>query len=70
MKKYLLMVAFASAIATPALAQSTAYGSVDSRAYAAVPDGVAVPFGNQLVGRDPDINVRLQLMRDAHSQDF
>ncbi len=70
MKKYLLIITFATAIASPALAQSPSYRSSDDGAYAAVPDGVAVQFGNEIVGRDPDANIRLQMLRDAHGQDY
>ncbi|HET7849634.1 MAG TPA: hypothetical protein VFL51_11295 [Pseudolabrys sp.] len=70
MKKYLLIVTFATAIASPALAQTPAYRSSDDGAYAAVPDGVAVQFGDEIVGRDPDPNVRLQMLRDANGKDF
>ena len=70
MKKYLLIVAFATAIASPALAQSPAYRNSDDGAYAAVPGGNDAVYGNELVGRDPDVNIRLQMKRDAHSQDF
>ncbi|HEU4659288.1 MAG TPA: hypothetical protein VFS63_01350 [Pseudolabrys sp.] len=70
MKKYLLIVAFATAVATPALAQSPTYRTGDDSAYALVPFGDDVPYGNEIIGRDPDANVRLQMLRDAQSKNF
>lgn len=70
MKKYLLVGAFATAIASPALAQSPAYRISDDGAYAAVSGGNDAMYGTEIVGRDPDANIRLQLMRDAQSKDF
>ncbi|HEX5471594.1 MAG TPA: hypothetical protein VFW73_06890 [Lacipirellulaceae bacterium] len=70
MKKYLLIVAFATAIASPALAQSPPYRISDDGAYAAVPGGNDAVFDNEIVGSDPDANIRLQLMRDAQSKHF
>ena len=81
MKKTLIAaLAFASFAAAPALAQNAdhptkaqghaARQAVDNEAnggYASNPytDPYAVIVGNRVVGRDPDINIRLQLKRDV-----
>ncbi len=71
MKTFLTTVALAALVASPAFAAShkravqteTAAGAAYS-SYAAAP-GQNVIFDDQFVGRDPDANVRLQLLRDA-----
>jgi len=65
MKKLLTAVAFAALVATPALAKThhmTAPSAADSYAMAAGP-GVVVDDG-QVVGADPDQNIRFQILRD------
>jgi hypothetical protein len=65
MKKLLTAVAFAALVATPALAKThhmTAPASADSYAFASGPDAVIV--NGEVIGADPDPNVRLQIERD------
>jgi predicted TIM-barrel enzyme len=64
MKKLLIAVAFAALVATPALAKthSTTARASDAYAFAAAPDAVIV--NGQVVGADPDPNIRFQIERD------
>jgi hypothetical protein len=74
---------FAAFAASPALAQSTEH-TAKSRAPAAQAQPSAPPsangafvyndpyvvvLGNQVVGRDPDPNIRLQLKRDPYTNE-
>jgi hypothetical protein len=66
------------AAASPALAaksktithQRTAYEAQANEGYVAAPDRFTVVEDNQIVGRDPDAFIRLQLLRDAHMSDY
>lgn len=71
MKFLMTAAALATLIVSPAFAASkhtshdrpaslAAYG-----AYAAAHDPDTVVFQGQVIGRDPDANVRLQILRDA-----
>ena len=71
MKIFLTAVAFATLVASPAFAASHKHAVQTASAingayssYAAAP-GQDVVVGDEFIGRDPDANVRLQLLRDA-----
>jgi opacity protein-like surface antigen len=70
MKKYLLVAALAVAAASPAFAASHKNLNRDNAwvnqnyAYAA-PDSTTVVSGGQILGRDPDVAVRTDLMREG-----
>jgi hypothetical protein len=77
MKKAIVMLALAAAAASPAFAASHhskasqqeatgAYASANSQAVTSDPD--AVVYDNEVVGRDPDPNVRLMIRRDPDLQ--
>ncbi|HEX5508201.1 MAG TPA: hypothetical protein VFX37_06830 [Pseudolabrys sp.] len=73
MKIFLTTVALAALAASPAFAAShkraanvEASSAAAYTSFAAVP-GQDVVTDDQIVGRDPDANVRLQLLRDADS---
>ena len=57
MKCLIAAVALAAFIVAPAFAQ-------------APPPSHSVIVGGKVIGQDPDANVRLQLRRDAGSEDF
>jgi len=65
-------VALAALAASPAFAQSSRHvnrAASDAYAYAyAMQDSDTVVVNGQIVGRDPDINVRLSLRRDPMLQ--
>lgn len=76
MTKYLIAVALAALVATPALAASKnhAYRDQASMSYASDPTGgyaFGAPWGNTVVrngeflGSDPDPNVRMDLLRQG-----
>jgi len=85
MKKLAIMLALTTLAASPALAQNIqkpatanhAYQTSAAQvpphegwmAYAFYPDNDVVIENGQVLGRDPDPNVRLQLRRDADIKD-
>jgi len=62
-KKLVTALALATLAAAPAFAKT--HHSQSSAASAAADDPYVVTACGQVVGRDPDPNVRLELMRDA-----
>ncbi|MGH6665514.1 MAG: hypothetical protein ACREB2_11530 [Pseudolabrys sp.] len=69
MKKYLLAVALAAAVASPALAasQHRTYRSDSAEgAYAyAMPESGTVVSAGKIIGRDPDPAIRADLLRQG-----
>ena len=68
MKTLMTAVALAALVASPAFAATKKVAQVRSTAaqsYASVPAPSVVVSGGQVIGADPDANVRLQLLRDA-----
>jgi hypothetical protein len=70
MKKYLIAAALTAAVVSPALAasHSRAYRGDDSAngAYAyAAPQADAVVVGGKVIGADPDVFIREQLLREG-----
>jgi hypothetical protein len=69
MKLLITTLALATLVAAPAFAASPEHASSKRSAadysYAYAPDSYTVVSGGNVVGRDPDPNVRLQLQRDA-----
>jgi len=74
MRLLMTTVALAALAASPAFAQSSRHvnrAASDAYAYAyayAMQDSDTVVVNGQIVGRDPDINVRLSLRRDPMLQ--
>jgi hypothetical protein len=66
MKTLVAAAALAAVIASPAFAQTARYHRADSGQSASAPWD-AVIEDNQVVGQDPDANVRLELRRDYES---
>jgi len=72
MKIFLTTVALAALAVSPAFAASHRHAAQNEMApngysaYAAVPGQDVVGVDGQIAGRDPDVNVRLQLLRDAN----
>ena len=79
-KLFLTAAAFANVLATSAFAAPPRHdaagrhsmgaysGGGQYYAYARDPD--AVIDGNRIVGRDPDIGIRSQLLKDDHASDY
>jgi sarcosine oxidase gamma subunit len=65
-KKLVTALALATIVASPAFAKSHHSGS--AAAAMAGPDPYTVIVNGEVVGRDPDPNVRLSLMRDPGLQ--
>lgn len=72
MKKLLTVIALATLVASPALARNKAQISTNPdamRAYASAGlNSYVVVSNGQIIGRDPDLNVRLSLLRDAPAE--
>jgi hypothetical protein len=70
MMKLVTGLALATLALSPAFAakHATHPSAMASESYAAVQDPDAVVFEGQVVGRDPDANVRLSLRRDPWLQ--
>ncbi len=70
MKRLITVVALATLVAAPAFAASPKHASqhrtTASEAYASVQDPYAVVVDGQVVGRDPDPSIRMQLSKDAY----
>ena len=68
MKYLMTALALATLVASPAFAATKKipqYRSDAAQSYASVPAANVVVVDGQVVGADPDPNVRLQLQRDA-----
>ncbi len=66
MKTLVIAAALAAfAVASPALAQSTGSNHVYSDGSVATTNPNDVVFEGQIIGRDPDANIRFQLWREA-----
>jgi hypothetical protein len=71
MKKYLMAVALVVAAASPALAASHKHisradvAASQDFAYVAPADSITVVSSGKILGRDPDANVRLDLLREG-----
>jgi hypothetical protein len=64
MKKLMTALALATLAASPALAKTTHKHVLTTDTGYSVRDPNAVVAYGQIVGRDPDLNIRFQLMRD------
>ena len=65
MKKLLIALTLATLAASSAFAKTHHLKSSAAAASAAADDPYTVIVNGEVVGRDPDPNVRLELMRDA-----
>lgn len=76
MKNFLTTVALAALVASPAFAASRDHAvhkqTASNVGYSsfAGPLSEEIVSGDKIVGRDPDVNVRLQLLRDADSYEY
>ena len=70
MKKLVAAMGLLAALATPVLAQGSHIDARQSHAREAAAPADAVVVGGKVVGQDPDLNVRLELKRDAYVSEY